>query len=228
MKKLILSVVNLVLASFMLLILLSPVASFNKSDLEEKTSSKEGQLALGIYFVESLFIENEDVEQSLKLLADKELELSSQVLKGELTVEEKEHKLLISPEKNRFDVYTFAKSENLILFGFNPNSGNMIKQTKAVSGLIFAFVITSGLTVLISLISIFFNKRKIKGFGTFLTFISFLLSVAIAIVVETVLKIEGSFYKLTSTVHWALYIFIAYSFLYIIIRSILNRKSNTK
>lgn len=226
MKRLLLSVVNLVLASLMLLLLVAPIAKFNTETLEGELTTKWGQAAAGIYFVETIFIDDAKLDQASKDWLDKELELSSKVLKGEITAEQKQQQLLISPEQNRYDVYNFATQENLILYGLNPNSGNMIKQTKTVSTLVFAYVICAGLTVLISVITVFLNFRKLKGLGTFLTFVAFALSVALSIVIELTLKVQGTLVRISSAVHWALYVFIGYAFIYMIIRSFLNRVTN--
>ena len=219
MKRFILSLVNLILAGAMLLILICPIASFNK--VVGDAELKEGQNASSLYFVESLFVSEEDV---LKASAD--LIAKSTELALEFSGDEFDEKLRNSPEKNRYDVYQFATSETLIAHGFTSDSGNLIVQTKAVSALIIVYLVCAALTVLITLICMIFNSKKLKGLGTFFTLIAFLISVALALTIEFALKLDGAITSLVSHVKWPLYVFIGFTFIYMLIRSALNRKTN--
>ena len=219
MKRFILSLVNLILAGAMLLILICPIASFNK--VVGDAELKEGQNASSLYFIESLFVSEEDV---LKASAD--LIAKSTELALEFSGDEFDEKLRNSPEKNRYDVYQFATSETLVSHGFTSASGNLIVQTKAVSALIIVYLVCAALTVLITLVCMIFNSKKLKGLGTFFTLIAFLISVALALTIEFALKIDGAITSLVSHVKWPLYVFIAFTFIYLFVRSALNRKTN--
>ena len=219
MKRFILSLVNLILAGAMLLILICPIVSFNR--VAGSAELKEGQNAISLYFIESLFVSEEDV---LKASAD--LIAKSTELALEFSGDEFDEKLRNSPEKNRYDVYQFATSETLVSHGFTSASGNLIVQTKAVSALIIVYLVCAALTVLITLICMIFNSKKLKGLGTFFTLIAFLISVALALTIEFALKLDGAITSLVSHVKWPLYVFIGFTFIYMLIRSALNRKTN--
>ena len=221
MKKFILSFLNFIFAGAMLLILICPIATFNVESKEGEIFAKRGQNGVGLYFVESLFVDEEDVITASAELVMKEIELGLD-LSGEKYFEQ----LYNSPEQNRYDIYNLARSESLLLSDSFTSDENLIVQTKAVSGLVIAYLVCAGLVVLISLFSLIFKSRKLKGFGTFLTILAFLLSVCMALVIEFALKLEGVLTNFAAHIKWPLYVVIGYTFVYILIRSLLNKKTN--
>ena len=219
MKRIGLSILSFIFAGIMGLAVFCPLASFQVINSSTKAKVQDiGQKATTLYFVESIFVDDDKLAQSK---ADK-LEKTTKINLSELSASEKEKELLNCAEFNRYDVYNFAKQENLTLtHGVNSNLQN---QMKVVSGLTFAFFISAGLVALLSLLEIFFKSHKLRGFGTLFTFVTLLFSIAMVVTTEFVLKTTEATLGIVASVKWTAYLIIAYVAVYMIVRMIINKK----
>ena len=125
MKRIGLSILSFIFAGIMGLAVFCPLASFQVINSSTKAKVQDiGQKATTLYFVESIFVDDDKLAQSK---ADK-LEKTTKINLSELSASEKEKELLNCAEFNRYDVYNFAKQENLTLtHGVNSNLQNQMK-----------------------------------------------------------------------------------------------------
>ncbi|MGN0748485.1 MAG: hypothetical protein ACI4L1_02270 [Christensenellales bacterium] len=220
MKRVILSIILFIFAGVMGLAVFCPLASFQKVAVSTGEVVEDlGQNATTLYFVESIFVNDDDMEKAKQNLIAKDIELGL----SELSINDREIERLNCAEKNRYDVYNFAKVENLSTTYLGVDS-SLQNQMKIVSGLTFAYFISAGIVTLLSLLSILFNSHKLRGFGTLFTFLTLLLSVAMVLTTELVLKTTEATFGIIASVKWTGYMIVAYVGVYMLLRLILNRK----
>lgn len=219
MKRIGLSILSFIFAGIMGLAVFCPLASFQVINSSTKAKEQDiGQKATTLYFVESIFVDDDKLAQSKA----EYLEKTTKINLSELSASEKEKELLNCAELNRYNVYSFAKQENLTLtHGVNSNLQN---QMKVVSGLTFAFFISAALVTLLSLLDVFFKSHKLRGFGTLFTFVTLLLSIAMVVTTAFVLKTTEATFGIVASVKWTAYLIIAYVAVYMIVRMIINKK----
>lgn len=227
MKKLLLSLMSLLFSGVMLVALICPVASYQtKFEGSAEDSTKHAQSVTTLTFIKGLFATQDSTSDAAEAYTNKKAELLLKVGKDkDYTQKQKDEDLLNSNERALYETSILATSENLNA-SFGIVEGDMISKTKIVSSIALAYIICAGLVVLVSLLGIVSNSPKLRAFGTALTVLALLVSIAFVIVVSFVFNITSAGVVLYAKVHYFAYIILAYTFLYVIVRSIINKKLN--
>lgn len=156
-KKNLLIILNIILSCLFFLTLLIPICSFNKI-YKNNLITKEGQRVEILYFVETISLNEEKIDQARLDLTSKTVELSNRVLKNEITLEQSKEILLNSQEKNRYDIYNLTTQENLTIT-YGISQGNLVQKLKIISYLFLLFYLLLSILILINIIFCFYKER---------------------------------------------------------------------
>ena len=100
----------------------------------------------------------------------------------------------------------------------------MIVKTKTVGGLSIAFIACVALVVVFNALTLIIGSSKLRGLGSFFTFLACALSIAIVVVLEIAFSATGLLNVLYAKVKWFGYIVIAYTAMYFVLRLLVNNK----
>lgn len=233
MKKFLLSFLTLILAGAMVVALILPLASVQTKNKE--TGNEGAQFAQSITmmdFIQSLFANDEKKEDAEKQLIAKTTEVTKEVnkevadgtVKAEDTAKEIATRVQNSKEMALRDTYNFATEESLAVpYGISGDE-NLIVKTKTVGGLSIAFIACVGLAVVLNALTLIINSSKLRGLGSFFTFLACGLSIAIVVLLEVAFSATGLINVLFAKVKWFGYIIIAYTAMYFVLRLLVNNK----
>lgn len=232
MKKFLLSFLTLILAGAMVVALILPLASVQTKNKETgKDVSQYAQSITMMDFIQSIFANDEKKADAKKQLVAKEAEITQEVTKevanGTVKTEDSANEIATrvqnSKEKALYDTYNFATEENLVSYGASGDE-NLIIKTKAVGGLSIAFIACVALVVVFNALTLIIGSSKLRGLGSFFTFLACALSIAIVVVLEIAFSATGLLNVLYAKVKWFGYIVIAYTAMYFVLRLLVNNK----
>lgn len=232
MKRFMLSFLTLILAGAMVVALILPLASVQTKFKENgKIENEHAQNITMMDFIQSIFANDEKKEEAEKQLIAKKAEISQEVdkevasgtIKLEDALKEKSTRVQNSKEAALCDVYNFATKESLVSYGISGEE-NLITQTKTVGGLSIAFAACVALVVVFNALTLIINSSKLRGIGTFMTFLACALSIAIVVVLELSFTATGVLNILFAKVKWFGYVIIAYTAVYFLVRVLVNAK----
>lgn len=233
MKKFLLSFLTLILAGAMVVALILPLASVQTKNKETgKDVSQYAQSITMMDFIQSIFANDEKKEDAEKQLIAKTTEVTKEVnkevadgtVKAEDTAKEIATRVQNSKEMALRDTYNFATEESLAVpYGISGDE-NLIVKTKTVGGLSIAFIACVGLVVVLNALTLIINSSKLRGLGSFFTFLACGLSIAIVVLLEVAFSATGLINVLFAKVKWFGYIIIAYTAMYFVLRLLVNNK----
>ncbi len=232
MKKFLLSFLTLILAGAMVVALILPLASVQTKNKETgKDVSQYAQSITMMDFIQSIFANDEKKADAKKQLVAKEAEITQEVtkevangtVKAEDSAKEIATRVQNSKERALYDTYNFATEENLVSYGTSGDE-NLIIKTKTVGGLSIAFIACVALVVVFNALTLIIGSSKLRGLGSFFTFLACALSIAIVVVLEIAFSATGLLNVLYAKVKWFGYIIIAYTAMYFVLRLLVNNK----
>lgn len=232
MKKFLLSFLTLILAGAMVVALILPLASVQTKNKETgKDISQYAQSITMMDFIQSIFANDEKKADAKKQLVAKEAEITQEVtkdvangtVKAEDSAKEIATRVQNSKERALYDTYNFATEENLVSYGISGDE-NLIVKTKTVGGLSIAFIACVALVVVFNALTLIIGSSKLRGLGSFFTFLACALSIAIVVVLEIAFGATGLLNVLYAKVKWFGYIIIAYTAMYFVLRLLVNNK----
>ncbi len=226
-KKNLLIILNIILSCLFFLTLLIPICSFNKI-YKNNLITKEGQRVEILYFVETISLNEEKIDQARLDLTSKTVELSNRVLKNEITLEQSKEILLNSQEKNRYDVYNFATQENLTLI-YGISEGNLIKKLNIISYLFLLFYIIIIMLIFINILFLFIKKNVIIKSIILFSFLLILIYSILVVLLELFVKIENNYdyiFKASVNIYGyiSIIVFVIYFFFTIFLYKYLKKR----